>query len=72
MEAETRLLPVVKADGREYLVDVARREYRDFDNPESVVKMHSPAGRELLEEIRGCDWKSFGLSCGKTDKGLEV
>jgi hypothetical protein len=65
------LLPIVKFDGTEYLVDVEQREFREFKNPNNVVNMHSEKGRRIVNEISGRQWDSFGVdSCPR--KGMEV
>ena len=71
MNQDTKLLPLIKLYGKEFLVDVERREFRDFDDPDNVVKMHSPVGRQLIKEIQGTDWNSMGISTGRQG-GLEV
>ena len=71
MEHNVKLLPLAKIANREFLVDIESREFRDFDDPKNVIKMHSPAGRELLEQMMGTDWNSVGISTGR-QKGLEV
>ena len=71
MDENTKLLPVAKVAGKEFLVDVENRQFRDFDDPETVIKMHSAEGRELLEQMKGTDWNSMGISTGRQD-GLEV
>ncbi len=71
MNQDIKLLPVIKLYGKEFLVDVERREFRDFDDPDNVVKMHSPVGRQLIKEMQGTDWNSMGISTGRQG-GLEV
>ena len=71
MNQDTKLLPVIKLYGREFLVDVERREFRDFDNSGTVIKMHSPVGRQILREMHGTDWNSMGISTDRQG-GLEV
>ena len=71
MNQDTKLLPLIKLYGKEFLVDVERREFRDFDDPDNVVKMHSPVGRQILSEMQGTDWNSMGISTGRQG-GLEV
>ena len=60
MEADQELLPVVHVGDREFLVDVKRREFRGFRDPEYRVDMHSPEGRERVKEIAGTEWRSHG------------
>ena len=71
MDADVKLLPLAKVAGREVLVDVENREFRDFNDSENVIRMHSPAGRRILEKMQGSDWNSMGISVGRQD-GLEV
>ena len=65
MEQEIKLLPITKIDGREFLIDIENREFRDFDNPENIIKMHSPVGRQVLSDIQGTQWNSMGISTGR-------
>ena len=50
-EKESRLLPVAEVDGREFLVDVENRQFRNFKNPDKVIGMHSQKGRKMLRDI---------------------
>ena len=65
MNEDAKLLPLAKVADRQFLVDVESREFRDFDNPDTVIKMHSLAGRELLEQMKGSDWNSMGISTSR-------
>ena len=65
MNENARLLPLAKIDGTDFLVDVEHREFRDFGNPDSVIKMHSPVGRQILSEMQGTDWNNMGISTGR-------
>ena len=64
---DATLLPLAKVHGREFLVDVENRQFRDFNHPDVVIKMHSAAGRELLEQMKGTDWNGRGISTGRRD-----
>jgi len=55
------LLPIAKASGTEYLVDIEQREFRGYNNPANVVRMHSEKGRQILKECLGQRWHGFGL-----------
>ena len=70
-EQEPRLLPIVKLEDTEYLVDVDQREFREFKNPDNVVNMHSVKGRQIVNEIVGGQWNSFGVD-SYPRKGMEV
>ena len=62
---DAELLPIARIDGREFLVDVKCREFRDFDDPDNVIKMHSSIGRQIISEMQGTDWNSMGISTGR-------
>jgi hypothetical protein len=62
---DVKLLPIAKVFGRDVIVDIDRREFRDFDNPENIIKMHSPVGRQILNAMQGTDWNSMGISTGR-------
>ena len=62
---DVKLLPIARVFGRDIIVDVERREFRDFDNPDNVINMHSPVGRQILSEMQGTDWNSMGISTGR-------
>jgi hypothetical protein len=59
--SEARLLPILKVDGIEYLVDIERWEFRQFNDPSNVINMHSKLGRKIVKESLGKQWHSFGL-----------
>jgi hypothetical protein len=65
---EPRLLPVAKLNGREFLVDVENRQFRNFKNSDEVIGMHSQQGRKMLKDMQASEWESYGLSIGTTDK----
>jgi hypothetical protein len=71
MNENVKLLPLTKVGGKDILVDVEHREFRDFDNPDTVIKMHSPVGRQILSEMQGTDWNSMAISTGRQGR-LEV
>ena len=71
MDSNVKLLPIAKIGRKEFLVDVEHREFRDFDNPDTVIKMHSPVGRQILSEMQGTDWNSMAISTGRQGR-LEV
>jgi hypothetical protein len=59
--SEARLLPILKVDGIEYLVDTEKRELREFNDPSNVINMHSEIGRRIVKQSLGKQWHSFGL-----------
>lgn len=58
---DARLLPVVEWDGREFLVDVGARQFRNVEDMNDVIGMHSPQGRLILEQMRDTDWRVFAV-----------
>ena len=71
MTQDAKLLPLVTVQGIQYLVDAENRQFRDFDDPENVIKMHSPAGRQMVRDMQGTDCNCMGISTGRQD-GLEA
>ena len=71
MEQNVKLLPITKVNGRDFLVDIEKREFRNFDDSKNVIKMHSPTGRRILAEMQGTEWNGMGVNTGR-NKGLEV
>ena len=61
METDRELLPVVEVRDREFLVDVKRREFRAFRDPNYRVYMHSEKGWEMVRAMAGTEWRSHGL-----------
>jgi len=45
-----RLLPVVELCGKEFVIDVESREFRDVDDPENIINMHSDERRSMVKE----------------------
>ena len=63
---EPRLLPVAKLEEKEFLVDVKNRLFRNFTNPDEVISMHSVQGRKMVKDMQGSEWRSYGVSTGRT------
>ena len=66
-EKEPRLLPVAEVDGREFLVDVENRLFRNFTHPDEVIGMHSAQGRKMLRDMQGSRWRCHGLFMGTNE-----
>ena len=60
-DSGAKLLPILKVDGIEYLVDVEHRELREFNDPANVINMHSKRGRKIVEETLGQQGHCLGL-----------
>ena len=71
MEDTWQLLPVVEFDGTQFFVDVESREFRDMNDPENVVDMHSDHGREMVKEVAGLEWRVFRVDRGPI-RGAQV
>jgi hypothetical protein len=65
---EPRLLPVAKLNGQEFLVDVENRQFRNFNEPGEVIRMHSQLGRKMLKDMQGSGWSCHGLVMATTDE----
>lgn len=65
---DTKLLPIVKFDGTEFIIDIERRQFRDFRKPDDIVAMHSERGRKMVRDMHGNDLRSWGLLTGTIDK----
>jgi hypothetical protein len=70
MEDTRRLLPVVEFDNKEFLVDIDNREFKDINDMDSAVNMHSRKGRKMVELMQGTEWRRFAIEPGM--KGIEV
>lgn len=53
---KARLLPVVRWKGREFLVDVVARQFRNVSDASDCVDMHSPQCRAILRQMEGTQW----------------
>ena len=61
---EPKLLPVAELNGREFLVDIENRQFRNFNEPSEVIGMHSQKGRKMLGDMQGTEWRCHGLFTG--------
>jgi len=60
----TRLLPVIRWDGREFLVDVGRRQFRNVNDTHDFIGMHSPQGRAMVKQMQDTEWRVFSVDAG--------
>ena len=68
---DARLLPVVEWDGREFLVDVDARQFRNVNDAGDFIGMHSPQGRAIVRQMRDAEWRVFAVDSGdQTDLSL--
>ena len=71
-EEDSKLVPLVKLQGREFLVDIENRQFIDNDDISRCIDMHSARGRAMVDEMEGTEWRCFTLYPGRHDDGLEV
>ena len=65
---EARLLPVIEWKGREFLVDVDSRQFRNVNDAGDSIGMHSPRGRAIVRQMQDAEWRVFAVdSSGQTD-----
>ena len=65
---DTRLLPVVQWEGREFLVDVDTRQFRNVHDAGESIGMHSPQGRAIVRQMQDTEWRVFAVdSSGQRD-----
>ena len=62
MREDARLLPVIQWDGREFLVDVGARRFRNVDDAGDFIDMHSPQGRAMVRQMQGAEWRVFAVA----------
>jgi len=68
---EPRLLPVLEIHGKEFVIDVESRKFRDVDDSENAVKMHSVEGRRIVRGMLGMEWRVYRVDRGQM-AGVEV
>jgi len=65
---DERLLPVIQWEGREFLVDVDGRRFRNVNDAGDSIGMHSPQGRAIMRQMQDTEWRVFAVdSGGQTD-----
>ena len=65
---DARLLPVIQWEGREFLVDVDGRRFRNVNDAGDFIGMHSPQGRAIVRQMQDAGWRVFAVdSSGQTD-----
>jgi hypothetical protein len=64
MREDTRLLPVIQWDGREFLVDVDARRFRGINGAGDFIDMHSKKGREIVRQMQDAEWRVFAVDSG--------
>ena len=61
---DAQLLPVVEWDGREFLVDVDGRRFRNVNDAGDFIGMHSPQGRAIVRQMQYVEWRVFAVDSG--------
>ena len=70
MDEDAKLVPLVKLDGQEFLVDIDNRRFIDTNDLNKCINMHSQRGRDMINEMAGMEWRCFSVYPGKD--GMEV
>jgi len=60
----TRLLPVIGWGGREFLVDIEARQFRNVNEADDFIDMHSPQGRAMVRQMQNVGWHIFAVDAG--------
>jgi hypothetical protein len=63
-QEEARLLPVIEWAGREFLVDVDSRQFRNVNDPDDPIHMHSSQGRAIVRQMQGTQWSIHAVDSG--------
>ena len=66
MREDARLLPVIQWDGREFLVDVGARRFRNVNDAGDFIDMHSQNGREVVRQMQDAEWRVFAVAASLT------
>lgn len=61
---DTRLLPVIQWNDREFLVDIDTRRFRNVNDAGDVIDMHSPQGRAMVRQMQDARWRVFAVDSG--------
>jgi len=61
---DTRLLPVIQWEGKEFLVDVDGRRFRNVNDARDFIGMHSPQGRAMVRQMQDTEWRVFAVDTG--------
>jgi len=61
---DARLLPVIQWQGREFVVDVDNRQFRDLNGMDDAIGMHSPQGRAMVRQMQNVEWHTFAVDAG--------
>lgn len=69
MEDTRRLLPVVEFDNKEFFVDINNRVFKEVNDVNNGINMHSRQGRKMVELMQDTEWRRFAVEPGN---GLEV
>lgn len=61
---DARLLPVIQWDGKELLVDVDARQFRNLNDAADFIDMHSSQGRAIVRQMQDMEWHTFAVDSG--------
>jgi len=66
-----QLVPLVELSGQKFLVDIDNRQFVDNNDLNHCIDMHSKKGRELVNEMLGVEWRTFGIY-PRDEDGMKV
>ena len=55
---------IVQWEGREFLVDVDARQFRNVNDAGDFIGMHSLQGRAIVRQAQGTEWRVFAVNSG--------
>ena len=55
VENRPRLLPIIRFDDMEFLVDIDRRQFREAQKQNIIVPFRSQEGREMVKAMQGTE-----------------
>lgn len=64
------LLPVIEWGGQEFLVDVANRQFRNVNDADDFIGMHSSQGRAMLRQMQNTQWHVFAVDSNGQREGM--
>jgi hypothetical protein len=61
VKQDTRLLPVVELDGKEYMIDIANRQFLARPPVQKSIPMHSDEGRRMVRNMQRIEWRTYAI-----------
>ena len=61
MNEHTKLLPVVRLDGKEFLADIENQRFIDTDDLSCCIPMYSKRGHAMVTAMEDREWNCFAV-----------